>query len=111
MDICICMAEFLCCLPETITALLVSYTPIQNKKLKTKTKTPKVCVLQGRVFHDMKKEEIKYVLEMSASQNKSPRFSLLGQISHPPAPIDWTSGHNSLLYEGPVWAGHQWGCS
>ena len=30
---CVCMAEFLCCLPETITMLLISYTPIQNKKL------------------------------------------------------------------------------
>ena len=26
------MAESLCCSPETITALLISYTPIQNKK-------------------------------------------------------------------------------
>ena len=33
MDTCICMAESLCCLPEIIT-LLISYTPIQNKKLK-----------------------------------------------------------------------------
>ena len=29
-----CMAEFLLCSPETITVLLISYTPIQNKKLK-----------------------------------------------------------------------------
>ena len=34
MDMCICMAEPLCCPPETITTLLVSYIPIQNKKLK-----------------------------------------------------------------------------
>ena len=26
MDICICMAELLCYLPETITALLIGYT-------------------------------------------------------------------------------------
>ena len=32
MDTCICMAESLCCSPETITRLLISYTPIQNKK-------------------------------------------------------------------------------
>ena len=31
---CICTAESLCCSPETITTLLISYTPIQNKKLK-----------------------------------------------------------------------------
>ena len=27
---CICMAESLCCAPETITTLLISCTPIQN---------------------------------------------------------------------------------
>ena len=31
MDTCICMAESLYCPPETITTLLVSYTPIQMK--------------------------------------------------------------------------------
>ena len=30
----ICMAEFLCCSPETTTTLLTGYTPIQNKKFK-----------------------------------------------------------------------------
>ena len=34
MDTCVCMAEFLRCSPETITTLLISYTPLQNKKLK-----------------------------------------------------------------------------
>ena len=28
----VCMAESLCCPPETITALLIGSTPIQNKK-------------------------------------------------------------------------------
>ena len=28
------MVESLCCSPETITTLLIGYTPIQNKKLK-----------------------------------------------------------------------------
>ena len=32
MDTCICIAESLRCSPETITTLLISYTPIQNKK-------------------------------------------------------------------------------
>ena len=31
MDTCICTAESFCCAPETITTLLVGYTPIQNK--------------------------------------------------------------------------------
>ena len=34
LDKCICMAESLCCPPETVTTLLIGYTPIQNKKLK-----------------------------------------------------------------------------
>ena len=34
MDTCICMAESLPCLPETITTLVISYTPIQSKKFK-----------------------------------------------------------------------------
>ena len=32
MGMYICMAESLCCPPETITTLLIGYTPIQNKK-------------------------------------------------------------------------------
>ena len=32
MDTCVCMVESLCCSPETITTLLTSYTPVQNKK-------------------------------------------------------------------------------
>ena len=33
-DTCIYMAESLHCSPETITTLLIDYTPIQNKKFK-----------------------------------------------------------------------------
>jgi len=36
MDTCIPMAESLGCSPETVIALFISYTPIQNKKLKLK---------------------------------------------------------------------------
>ena len=32
MDSCICMAESLHSPPDTFTMLLISYTPIQNKK-------------------------------------------------------------------------------
>ena len=31
MDMCICMAEFLHCPPETTIIFLIGYTPIQNK--------------------------------------------------------------------------------
>ena len=33
MDTCICMAESLCSSPETITTLLIGYTPTQNKNV------------------------------------------------------------------------------
>ena len=36
MDTCICIPESLCCPPETITILLIDYTPVQNKELKEK---------------------------------------------------------------------------
>ena len=35
MDTCACMAESLCCSPET-TMTLIGYTPMQNKKFKKK---------------------------------------------------------------------------
>ena len=35
---CVCLAESLCCLPETITTLLIGYTPIQNEQFKEKKK-------------------------------------------------------------------------
>ena len=34
MDTCICVAESLCGPLETITTLLIGYSPIQNKKVK-----------------------------------------------------------------------------
>ena len=33
IDTGVCMAESLCCSPEIITALLIGYAPIQNKKV------------------------------------------------------------------------------
>ena len=36
MDTCVCVAESLPCPPETITALLIGSTPIQNKIKKKK---------------------------------------------------------------------------
>ena len=38
MDTCICMAESLRCSPETIRALLIGYTAIQNEKVFVKRK-------------------------------------------------------------------------
>jgi len=37
MDTYICMPESLRCSPETITTLLIGYTPIQNKKFNLKS--------------------------------------------------------------------------
>ena len=38
MDTCVCMAESLCCSPEPITTLLISYTLIENNFLKKEWK-------------------------------------------------------------------------
>ena len=38
MDKCICMTGSLCCSPETVTALLISCTPMQNRKFKDNNK-------------------------------------------------------------------------
>ena len=38
MDTCIFMAKSLHCSPETVTTLLISYTPRQNKKIKKEKK-------------------------------------------------------------------------
>ena len=38
MDSCICMAESLCCPPETIITVLICYTQKVNKKKKKKSK-------------------------------------------------------------------------
>ena len=46
MDTCVCMAESLCSSPETITTLLIGYTPIQ----KNKKKQPPI---KGPQFHSI----------------------------------------------------------
>ena len=42
MDTCMCMAESLCCPPETITTLLIGYTTIQNGSDVKKIKEEKI---------------------------------------------------------------------
>ena len=44
MDACICMAESLHCSSEAITVLLISCTPIVNKKFKFKQKNLHVII-------------------------------------------------------------------
>ena len=39
------MAESICCLPETITTLLIGYTPIQNKKFRRRKKELQTTLL------------------------------------------------------------------
>ena len=59
MDTCIWMAELLYCSPETVTILLIRYTPIQNKKLKKESEkiTPKtkedICKLYIYIWFDI----------------------------------------------------------
>ena len=42
MDPCIWMAKSICCPPETIITLLISYTPIQKKLKKKKSCNPDI---------------------------------------------------------------------
>ena len=44
MDTCTYMGVFLCCLPEIITTLLISYTPIYKKKFKFKKSNHKSAI-------------------------------------------------------------------
>ena len=45
------MAEFLHCSPETITTLLIDYTPIQNKKLNVwRKKKDKLFAVSGNML-------------------------------------------------------------
>ena len=50
-DTCVCMAESLCRPLETITTLLIGYTPIQNKKLKKKNHLSKVLSTHVTQFY------------------------------------------------------------
>ena len=73
---CIYMAEALCCSPQTITALLIGCTPIQNKELKKKYNR-----LDG------------FTTEVDVSQSgaKSPRldFSETSPVGLQVAPFRW----------------------
>jgi len=51
MDSHMCMAQSLHCSPETITTLLIYYTPIQNKKCKTKSMTWKVLSCKYNIIY------------------------------------------------------------
>jgi len=73
MDTCICMAESPCCSPGTITTLLISYTPIQNKKfLKKKKKqlhvTLSVLVPIGDKLHSLSNNKAKAASEFLAGR-------------------------------------------
>ena len=54
MDTGMCMAESLCGPPETITTLLIGYTPIQNKMLKKKRKKN---VIWAKCYCKIKEQE------------------------------------------------------
>ena len=61
MDTRICMAESLCCPPEAIITLLISYTPIQNKKFNIKKKDSNVIEL---VLIDPKPNVLPNIVEL-----------------------------------------------
>ena len=57
-DTCVCMAKPLCSSPETITTLLIDYTPIQNKKLKKKKRCNEIKVSQTGANKQTKQERV-----------------------------------------------------
>ena len=52
VNTCICVAESIHCSPETVTTLLIGYTPVQNKKFKEVSVKSIWCnvSLKGYVF-------------------------------------------------------------
>ena len=96
MDTCICMAEYLCRPPETITALLIGCTPIQNKEdLKKKT------------FHG--KESFFYIFSPGGSDSKASAYNVGDQGSIPGLERSPGEGNGNLLQysglENPVEGG------
>ena len=81
MDTCVCMAESLCCPPETITTLLTSYTPIQTKKFQKKYGSPFQCLLSdfensGRYITNLKSSH------GAAAESASAAAGDFGAMSH-----------------------------
>ena len=65
MDTCICMAEPLCCSPETITTLLISYTPVQNKKVKKKKRLGQILSYSTLIFYFIIINKLKIIFYIS----------------------------------------------
>ena len=63
MDMCICVAESPHCSPETITTLLIGYTPRQNQKFKIKKKA-----YDSRVAQKLMRGQEDQVLEIHRIQ-------------------------------------------
>ena len=66
----VCMAESLCCPPETITTLLMDYTPIQNKKFKNKKVRKIVHLTAGQYLWQV------FLLNNFFGQEETFRFDL-----------------------------------
>ena len=95
MDICMWMAESLCFSPETITILLIDYTPIQNKKFFKKLKKKKKSRL-GRVISVLCFTRCWPSLLLSEASRKNlfpSSFSLLAEFSSL-----WLEGLRSLCW-------------
>ena len=82
MDTCICMVESLCCLPETIIVLLISYTPIQSKQFIKKNKNKKTSwVGQGRCLISLPWDFVFYSSSSTCDQFGSCSFHPTGRHS------------------------------
>ena len=120
MDTCICIAESLCCSPETITTLLIGYTQIQNKKQKKKKRiwvVDQLCVIWCicylfnvkiiYFYHNFSDRKIQsqwtlrgkcLVCTNSLVKAAAIIISLWYQDSFPPPKWVWTPDHIPLIF-------------
>ena len=114
MDTCVHMAESLRWSPETITASLTGYTPIQNKKLK-KTKQKEILYC-GQCLHHMGKLRLRnhsqhqHSTPLPAAASKSPQAATPQMAAHqaPPSLGFSRQEHQSelplpSLHQSPSW--------
>ena len=100
IDTCICMVESLHCPPETITTLLISYTPIQHKKFKKRNLKSQVPVVQSlscvQLFATPKTAVSQASLSFTISQSLLKLMSISSSVALSPPALN-LSQHQGLF--------------
>ena len=94
--ICICMAESLCCIPETSTTLLVGCTPVKNKKVKKK-KTKKLTREKKKSKCQFRRwdKNIQFWVQFSRSVMSNSLRPHESQHARPPCPSPTPGVHSN----------------